>query len=389
MAALLNADDGSVAACYEYSPFGEPLRCEGSYAKLNPFRFSTKYHDDETTLVYFGRRYYHPWKGRFLGRDPREEAGGLNPYGFVLNNPVNAWDYLGMTGFLACGWAQGYSNWASQGMGPSAYVTSPSYGVSAGGFISPATGQTVSTPGPYWVGASPLSAGASASSPTTYSTPYIVSEPALTSGANAGPAYTNQTNARLNTFPYAQQQVSSCGPGAARNALALLLNRQGVPAEATIAQTMATAADAYVKTLNSGNSFDITRFLTTPSPGVLAGIGGNTATAAFDAVFNPYGFHVTRPLLGSRDATAATLQSGNVFIIATQVSDLFGSGTGTQGHFITVQFNPQQNNFTVYDSGTITNGVGTVSQATLDEIIARTLPSSSGATNNVYVITPD
>lgn len=87
---------GAVMAAYEYSPFGEFLRCEGSYAKDNPFRFSTKFTDDETGLIYFGRRYYHPWKGRFLGRDPKEEFGGRNLYAFSSNNAINRWDYLGM-----------------------------------------------------------------------------------------------------------------------------------------------------------------------------------------------------------------------------------------------------------------------------------------------------
>jgi hypothetical protein len=45
-----------------------------------------------------GRRYYDPSNGRFLGRDPKKEKGGLNLYGFVRNNPVKRWDYLGMTG---------------------------------------------------------------------------------------------------------------------------------------------------------------------------------------------------------------------------------------------------------------------------------------------------
>lgn len=44
-----------------------------------------------------GRRYYSPSQGRFLGRDPIEEAGGLNLYGFVTNNPSNRWDLLGMS----------------------------------------------------------------------------------------------------------------------------------------------------------------------------------------------------------------------------------------------------------------------------------------------------
>jgi RHS repeat-associated protein len=43
-----------------------------------------------------GRRYYDPCKGRFVGRDPIEEQGGLNLYGFCGNNGVNRWDYLGM-----------------------------------------------------------------------------------------------------------------------------------------------------------------------------------------------------------------------------------------------------------------------------------------------------
>ena len=43
-----------------------------------------------------GRRYYNPHLGRWLGRDPIEEKGGLHLYGFVGNNGVNHWDYLGM-----------------------------------------------------------------------------------------------------------------------------------------------------------------------------------------------------------------------------------------------------------------------------------------------------
>jgi hypothetical protein len=44
-----------------------------------------------------GKRYYFPSQGRFLGRDPRRELGGLHLYGFVGNDPTNRWDYLGMT----------------------------------------------------------------------------------------------------------------------------------------------------------------------------------------------------------------------------------------------------------------------------------------------------
>ena len=86
---------GSMVAAYEYDAFGQTLRATGSFADKNPFRFSTKYTDSETGLLYYGRRYYNPSLGRWLGRDPIEEKGGLHLYGFVGNNGVNRWDVLG------------------------------------------------------------------------------------------------------------------------------------------------------------------------------------------------------------------------------------------------------------------------------------------------------
>ena len=50
--ALVKASDGTVSARYEYGPFGELLRATGPMAKANPFRFSTKYQDDESDLVF-------------------------------------------------------------------------------------------------------------------------------------------------------------------------------------------------------------------------------------------------------------------------------------------------------------------------------------------------
>lgn len=87
---------GNVTASYEYGPYGELWRATGVDAPLNPFRFSTKYHDAETGLYYYGYRYYSPDYGRFFSKDPIGESGGLNLYAFVNNNPYNAWDYLGM-----------------------------------------------------------------------------------------------------------------------------------------------------------------------------------------------------------------------------------------------------------------------------------------------------
>ncbi|MDD4406250.1 MAG: RHS repeat-associated core domain-containing protein [Parabacteroides sp.] len=93
---LVNATNGIISAKYEYGPFGEVFCSVGDMAKVNPFQFSTKYTDSETDLVYYGYRYYSPALGRWLSRDPIEERGGLNLYGFVNNDPVNKWDKLGL-----------------------------------------------------------------------------------------------------------------------------------------------------------------------------------------------------------------------------------------------------------------------------------------------------
>jgi RHS repeat-associated protein len=72
----------------------------GTVATQMPFRFSTKYHDTETGLLYYGYRYYDPNTGRWLNRDPLGERGGVNLYGFVKNSPTNAVDRLGLDTFL-------------------------------------------------------------------------------------------------------------------------------------------------------------------------------------------------------------------------------------------------------------------------------------------------
>ena len=79
-------------------PFGEVIRATGPMAKVNPFRFSTKYQDDETDIVMYPGRPYNPSTGRFLCKDPIGEKGGLNTYCFVGNNPISRYDALGLWG---------------------------------------------------------------------------------------------------------------------------------------------------------------------------------------------------------------------------------------------------------------------------------------------------
>jgi RHS repeat-associated protein len=48
-----------------------------------------------STAPYYGFRYYDPETGRWPNRDPIQEDGGLNLYGFVVNRSINSYDILG------------------------------------------------------------------------------------------------------------------------------------------------------------------------------------------------------------------------------------------------------------------------------------------------------
>jgi len=80
----------------EYDAFGNVVVEQGT--PLCGFGFSTKIEDPETGLVYYGLRYYQPPTGRWPSRDPIEEDGGANLYGFTKNNPCDYYDYLGQDG---------------------------------------------------------------------------------------------------------------------------------------------------------------------------------------------------------------------------------------------------------------------------------------------------
>jgi RHS repeat-associated protein len=69
----------------------------GAQARANPFRFSTKFTDDESDLVYYGYRYYNSSIGRWANRDPKQEKGGANLYEAIRNSPLNGVDFLGLS----------------------------------------------------------------------------------------------------------------------------------------------------------------------------------------------------------------------------------------------------------------------------------------------------
>ena len=92
--------NGNVVASYTYNAFGKLISKSGSLADIFRHRFSTKYFDVETGLYYYDYRFYHPALMRWLNRDPIEEDGGVNLYGFCGNNAMCRCDYDGRAYFI-------------------------------------------------------------------------------------------------------------------------------------------------------------------------------------------------------------------------------------------------------------------------------------------------
>jgi RHS repeat-associated protein len=94
---------GQVVAAYRYDEFGNLMAESGTLEQ--PYTFSTKRYFEGIGQYYYGYRNYSPSCGRWTARDPIGEAGGMNLYGFVGNDPVNGIDPIGLqTESLAVGW---------------------------------------------------------------------------------------------------------------------------------------------------------------------------------------------------------------------------------------------------------------------------------------------
>ena len=81
-----------IVAKYLYDAFGNTLSAAGTLAQANLYRFSSKEAHPNSGLVYYLYRYYDPNLQRWPNKDPLEERGGINLYGFVQNEPTDLVD---------------------------------------------------------------------------------------------------------------------------------------------------------------------------------------------------------------------------------------------------------------------------------------------------------
>ncbi|HYE37988.1 RHS repeat-associated core domain-containing protein [Methylocaldum sp.] len=88
---------GTLKAAYRYDPYGRQTALLGSAFAVD-FGYTGHYVHHESGLAVAPYRAYDADIGRWLSRDPIGEAGGVNLYVYVENNPVNLVDPLGLLG---------------------------------------------------------------------------------------------------------------------------------------------------------------------------------------------------------------------------------------------------------------------------------------------------
>ncbi|WP_338032299.1 RHS repeat-associated core domain-containing protein [Desulfobulbus rhabdoformis] len=93
-AQLLVNEAGTVIWKGETQPFGQVTEAINQIG--HRFRFPGQMVDPESGLHYNWHRFYDPETGRYISADPIGLGGGMNLYSYVVQNPINWSDRLGL-----------------------------------------------------------------------------------------------------------------------------------------------------------------------------------------------------------------------------------------------------------------------------------------------------
>jgi RHS repeat-associated protein len=85
---------GTLTQTYTFDSFGKQTASSGSL--VNSFQYTARESDAETGLYYYRARYYDAVAGRFISADPLRLTGDVNLFAYVDQNPINAFDPLGL-----------------------------------------------------------------------------------------------------------------------------------------------------------------------------------------------------------------------------------------------------------------------------------------------------
>jgi RHS repeat-associated protein len=99
-------DNGNLTEHCRYTAFGEVTIYNGtgtiqtSTQINNSILWNTRRLDQVSNYYLYKYRHYDPALSRWPSRDPIEERGGVNLYGFINNQPTHSWDYLGLDNYV-------------------------------------------------------------------------------------------------------------------------------------------------------------------------------------------------------------------------------------------------------------------------------------------------
>jgi len=96
----LSSSSGAPTNTYSYDSYGTVTGSTGTIA--NPFQYTGRELDSETSLYYYRARQYDPRAGRFVSEDPEGFDASTNFYAYVDNDPVNWTDPTGLDKVQVC-----------------------------------------------------------------------------------------------------------------------------------------------------------------------------------------------------------------------------------------------------------------------------------------------
>ena len=104
---------GTIEARYDYDSYGRQIVVSGTMSVDFGYAGMYYHHASGLNLTFF--REYNADLGRWLNQDPMQERGGINLYGYVLNNPIDYFDPYGLNG-ASFGTAFGFYAGAAVGL---------------------------------------------------------------------------------------------------------------------------------------------------------------------------------------------------------------------------------------------------------------------------------
>ena len=90
----VRAGDGALMGAYDDDPYGRLISVSGLYP--GEFGYAGMHHHVSSGLWLTRYRAYDSQTARWLSRDPIEEEGGVNLYGYVNGNPISYKDPMGL-----------------------------------------------------------------------------------------------------------------------------------------------------------------------------------------------------------------------------------------------------------------------------------------------------